>query len=395
MIPYSRQQVDKKDIDAVNTALRSKFITQGRKINIFENKICKKIGSKYGVAVNSATSALHISCIALGLKTNDYLWTVTNTFVASANCGLYCGAKIDFVDIDIETFNISIEKLNRKLDLASKKKKIPKIIVAVDFGGNPYDHEALYKLSKKFGFKIITDASHSLGSRYKNYFVGGCKFSDITVFSFHPVKPITTAEGGIAVTNNKNLFEKLKIYRNHGINKDIKKYKKKINEKWYYEQIDLGFNYRMNELQAALGISQLKKLDNFNMKRNKIAEIYKKKLEHLPIKFQKIEKNNFSSYHLFVILFPKSIMRKNTYNDVFNFFLKNKIDVNLHYLPVHLHPFMRSKGFREKMYPIAEEYSKRAISLPIYPSLTIQNLNKVIKIINKILNKYFKNEIIK
>ena len=279
MIPYSRQQIDNKDIKSINKVLKSKFITQGSQINIFEKKICIKVDSKYGVAVNSATSALHISCLALGLKKKEYLWTVPNTFIASANCGLYCGARIDFVDIDEDTFNISIEKLKKKLILAKKNKKIPKIIVAVDFGGNPYDHKTLYELSKKYKFKIITDASHSLGSRYKNYKVGNCKWSDITVFSFHPVKPITTAEGGIAVTNNKILYDKLKILRNHGISRDVKKYKKKINHKWYYEQIDLGFNYRMNELQAALGISQLKKLDSFNLKRNKIAKIYKKKIE--------------------------------------------------------------------------------------------------------------------
>ncbi len=395
MIPYSRQQIDNKDIKSINKVLKSNFITQGSQINIFEKKICIKVDSKYGVAVNSATSALHISCLALGLKKKEYLWTVPNTFIASANCGLYCGARIDFVDIDEDTFNISIEKLKKKLILAKKNKKIPKIIVAVDFGGNPYDHKTLYELSKKYKFKIITDASHSLGSRYKNYKVGNCKWSDITVFSFHPVKPITTAEGGIAVTNNKILYDKLKILRNHGISRDVKKYKKKINHKWYYEQIDLGFNYRMNELQAALGISQLKKLDSFNLKRNKIAKIYKKKLKNLPIKFQKIDKNNFTSYHLFVILFPKSVIRKKIYNEIFNYFLKNKIDINLHYLPIHLHPFFRLKGFKERMYLVSEEYSKRAISLPIFPSLTFQNQNKVIKIIKKVFKKYFNNEIVK
>ena len=395
MIPYSRQVIDNTDIRAVNKVLKSRLITQGKNIFLFEKKICNFTKSKFGVGVNSATSALHISCLALGLKKNDYLWTVPNTFVASANCGLYCGAKIDFVDIDKDTFNISIKKLREKLIKAKKRKKIPKILVPVDFGGNPYDHYELYKLSKKYKFKIITDASHSLGSRYRNYKVGNCKWSDITVFSFHPVKPITTAEGGIAVTNSKILYDKLKILRNHGISRDVKKYKKKINQKWYYEQMDLGFNYRMNELQAALGISQLKKLENFNLRRNKIASSYIKKLKNLPIKFQEIDKNNFSSYHLFVILFPKSIIKKKIYNKVFNFFLKKKIDINLHYLPVHLHPFFRLKGFKEGSFPISEEYSKRAISLPIYPSLTFQNQNKIVNIIKKVFKKYFNNEIIK
>ena len=322
MIPYSRQEIDKKDIRSVEKVLKSRFITQGNQINIFEKKICNKVGSKYSVAVNSATSALHIACLALDLKEKDYLWTVPNTFVASANCGLYCGALIDFVDIDKDTLNISIENLKKKLIEAKKKKKIPKIIVAVDFGGNPYDHKKLFDLSLKYNFKIITDASHSLGSSFKNYKIGRCKWSDITVFSFHPVKPITTAEGGMAVTNDKLLFEKLKILRNHGISRNINKYQKKIRQKWYYEQIDLGYNYRMNELQAALGISQLNKLDSFNLKRNKIAKFYKNKLKNLPIKFQEVDKNSFSSYHLFVVLFPKSIIKKKIYNKIFNFFLK-------------------------------------------------------------------------
>ena len=295
MIPYSRQYLDKKDFYEVSKVLRSKFITQGEKVKLFEKKICKKVGSKFGIAVNSATSALHIACLALGLKKNDYLWTVPNTFVASANCGIYCGAKIDFVDIDKNTFNISIEKLKKKLNLAKKLKKLPKIIVGVDFAGNPYDHHQLYILSKKYNFKVITDASHSLGSKYYNKFIGTCKWSDITVFSFHPVKPITTAEGGIAVTNNKNLFKNLNIFRNHGITKNLNEFKRKIDQKWYYEQVELGYNYRMNEIQAALGISQLKKLTLFNKKRNILAKKYKIELKNLPLKFQKIEFSHICS----------------------------------------------------------------------------------------------------
>jgi UDP-4-amino-4,6-dideoxy-N-acetyl-beta-L-altrosamine transaminase len=392
MIPYSRQYLDKSDLHEVSKVLRSKLITQGDKVKIFEKKICKKVGSKYGVTANSATSALHIACLALGLKKNDYLWTVPNTFVASANCGVYCGAKIDFVDIDENTFNISLLELKKKLKLSKKLKKLPKIIVGVDFAGNPYDHKELYELSKKYNFKTITDASHSLGSKYKNSLIGACKWSDITVFSFHPVKPITTAEGGIAVTNNRKLFNDLNIFRNHGITKNLKEFKKKINQKWYYEQVSLGYNYRMNEIQAALGISQLKKLSLFNKKRNILAKKYSQNLKDLPIKFQKINKNCYSAYHLFVILFPNSIIRKKLYNKIFNYFLKKKIGVNLHYLPVHLHPFYRKKGFGIGNYPIAENYAKRAISIPLYPSLTFQNQNKVIRVIKKICNQYFNNE---
>ena len=392
MIPYSRQYLDKKDFYEVSKVLRSKFITQGEKVKLFEKKICKKVGSKFGIAVNSATSALHIACLALGLKKNDYLWTVPNTFVASANCGIYCGAKIDFVDIDKNTFNISIEKLKKKLNLAKKLKKLPKIIVGVDFAGNPYDHHQLYILSKKYNFKVITDASHSLGSKYYNKFIGTCKWSDITVFSFHPVKPITTAEGGIAVTNNKNLFKSLNVFRNHGITKNLNEFKRKIDQKWYYEQVELGYNYRMNEIQAALGISQLKKLTLFNKKRNILAKKYKIELKNLPLKFQKIDKYCYSSYHLFIIIFPNSIIRRKIYNKIFNYFLKNKISVNLHYLPVHLHPFYKKKGFKVGSYPVSENYAKRAISIPLYPSLTFQNQNKVIKVTKKICKQYFNNE---
>ena len=260
------------------------------------------MNSKYSVVVNSATSALHISCLALNLKKNDILWTVPNTFVASANCGLYCGAKIDFVDIDLNTLNISIEKLENKT-FRGKKNLLPKIIVPVDFAGNPYDHKALKILSKKYKFKILEDASHAFGSKIGK-FIKSNLGSDIVVFSFHPVKPFTTAEGGVALTNDKKVYEKLKMFRNHGITRDKSSLKNKKYSTWYFEQKDLGFNYRMNDLQAALGISQLKKINNFNIKRNKNAKYYLSNLNCTSLKFQSVDKKNFSTYHLFVALFP-------------------------------------------------------------------------------------------
>ena len=387
-LPYSRQYVDSKDISSVIKVLKSDFITQGKTISYFEDKITKKVGSKYGVATNSATSALHIACLALNLSKNDILWTVPNTFVASANCGLYCGAKVDFVDIDEKTLNISVEKFKKKLIKAKSKKKLPKIIVPVHFAGNPYPQKELYELSKKFKFKIIEDASHALGSIYKNNFVGSCKWSDICVFSFHPVKPITTAEGGMALTNDENIYKKLSILRNHGINKNpVLKNKKKL-ENWYYEQQTLGFNYRMNDIEAALGISQIKKLDLFINYRNKIAKKNIEKFKFLPIKTQLISSKAKSSYHLFVILFPNSNKFIKNYNKIFKFFLKNGIGVNLHYLPVHLHPVYKKLGFKKGDFPNSENYAKRAFSIPIFHKISIQNQNHIINVVKKICIKF-------
>ena len=295
MIPYSRQSIQKKDINSVIQVLKSNFLTQGPKVEQFEKSIRKITKAKYSVAVNSATSALHLACISLGLKKNEYLWTVPNTFVASANCALHCGAKVDFVDIDSNTLNISLEKLEIKLKNTIKK-KLPKILVTVHFAGLPTMQDEIFKLSKKYKFKIIEDASHSIGAKYKSEPVGSCKWSDITIFSFHPVKIITTGEGGMLLTNKKYVAEKSRILRTHGIIKSK-------NNDWYYEQRYLGYNYRMSDIHASLGISQVRRLKKFISKRNEIAALYKRELSNLPLDFQQIDKNAISSYHLFVIKF--------------------------------------------------------------------------------------------
>ena len=286
-IPYSRQKITSKDVSAVTKILKSDFLTQGRTIEIFEKEICKKVKAKYGVAANSGTSALHIGCLALGLKSKDYLWTVGNSFVASANCGRYCGANVEFIDINPKTFNIDPEILEKKLK-ETPKNKIPKILVVVHFTGEPAEMKKIYNLKKKYKFKIIEDASHALGAKIKKDPVGSCKYSDLTVFSFHPVKSITTAEGGVATTNNKEVFIKMQLLRNHGITRNINLLKKKNKSYWYYEQQLLGFNYRMNDLEAALGVSQLKNLDSFIKERRKIVKNYRELLKDLPLDFQKL-----------------------------------------------------------------------------------------------------------
>ena len=388
MIPYSRQYIDKEDIKKVVKVLKSELITQGKQVPLFEKKVSSLVKAKYGVSTNSATSALHIACLALGLKKNDILWTVPNTFVASANCALYCHAKIDFVDINENTLNISIESLEKKLKIAKKKNKLPKIVVPVDFAGNPYDQKKLFNLSKKYNFNILEDAAHSFGSRYYGSKIGRGKLTDISVFSFHPVKPITTAEGGMALTNDKKLYKKMLIFRNHGINKNSLDLKKKGLQKWYYEQQFLGYNYRMNDIQATLGLSQVKKLSSFIKKRNLIAKRYIKELKNLPIKLQKVNPKTISSYHLFIITFPKKNKIIKNYNKIFKEFLKNKIGVNLHYLPVHLHPYYRKLGFKQNMFPVSESYSKRSLSIPIFHKLKKIQKNKIINFIKYICNKY-------
>jgi len=381
MIPYSRQSIFKEDIREVTKVLKSKILTQGNILDKFEKKISKYVGSKYAVAVSSASAGLHISCVALNLKKNDILWTVPNTFVASASCGLHCGAKIDFVDIDERSHNISIEKLEEKLKNSKKTNELPKILVPVHFAGQPTLQEKIYSLSKKYKFKIIEDASHSLGSKRFNYKVGNCKWSNIAVFSFHPVKPITTAEGGVITTNNKKHYEDLKILRNHGILRDYKKLK--IKSHWYYEQVKLGFNYRMNEIQAALGISQLKKLKKFNNFRNKAAKYYFKNLKNLPLKLPQIDKNNFCSFHLFVINFDENRVKKK-YDLIYKELIKKKIGINLHYLPVHLHPVFRKFGFKKGDFPISEKHSRTAISIPLFYKISKGQQFKVIKVLKNI-----------
>ena len=384
IIPYARQEISLKDIGNVSKTLKSDFITQGPEIEKFEKNICNFTGAKYSVAVNSATSGLHISCLTLGLNTGDYLWTSPNSFVASSNCALYCGAKIDFVDIDEKSFNICPKKLEEKLKKTTPK-KLPKILVIVHFGGNPCELKRIRKLSKIYNFKVIEDASHAIGSKYEKTHIGNCKFSDFTVFSFHPVKIITTGEGGMVLTNNKKYFDKLSLFRNHGIFKNIKKFHNKKNSNWVYDQTCLGFNYRMNDIEASLGSSQLSRITKFILNRNKIAKKYIEKLKDLPISFQEIGKKNLSSYHLFVVLIKdanKQFNRDKLYQK-----LKSKgINVNVHYIPIYRHSFYKKLGFKKFHFKVMEKYYKSCISLPIYPGLKSNDFNRIIREIKS----YFK-----
>ena len=378
--PYNKQKIFSDDILAVKKVLRSDFITQGPIVNKFEKSVSRYVNVKYACATNSATSALHIACLSLDLKSNDELWTVPNSFVASSNCGLYCGAKIDFVDINKEHFNINLKQLENKL-----KKKVPKVLVTVHLGGQPCEQEKVWKLAKKYKFKVIEDASHSLGASRKGERVGSCKWSDVSVFSFHPVKMITTGEGGMALTNNKKIFEKMKMFLNHGITREKRKLNKKNLGFWHYEQHYLGFNYRMNEISAALGLSQLKKLNMIINKRNKLANNYKRLIKDLPLNFQKVIKFNKSSYHLFIVVIDGKKIKKN-YNNIFNKLRKNGLLVNLHYSPIHLQPYYKKLGFKVGDFPVSESYGKSALSLPLYYDLTLEDQKKIVKTLSKVIS---------
>jgi UDP-4-amino-4,6-dideoxy-N-acetyl-beta-L-altrosamine transaminase len=390
-IPYSRQDIIKKDIDAVIKVLKSDFLTQGPQVPNFEKAVCKYTEAKYGVAVNSATSALHIACLALGVKAGDRVWTSPNTFVASANCAIYCGAKIDFVDIDPDTYNLSINELKKKLEAAKKKKLLPKVVIPVHFAGQPCEMHQIYKLSKKYNFKIIEDASHAPGSAYlrnenlkkKNFIkVGSSKYSDITIFSFHPVKIITTAEGGIALTNNKFLSDRMRLLRAHGITREKKKLRNQSSAEWYYEQIELGFNYRMNDIQAALGIEQLKRIDKFVLKRNILAKRYNRLLKNIAVKTPQLFSNIISSFHLYVINLNEKFDKKQ-HMKLFKLMRKKGIGVNLHYIPVHTHPYYLKMGFKKGDFPNSEKFYEKAISLPLYPNLKKKDQDFIINILRK------------
>ena len=380
MIPYSRQNINKRDILEVNKVLKSNFLTQGDKVSKFEKIVSNFTKAKYSIAVNSASSALHIACLALGIKKKDIVWTVPNTFVASANCAIQCGATLDFVDIDPDNWNISLIELEKKLKIAKRKNKLPKLLIPVHFAGLPTDQEKIWNLSKKYKFKILEDASHSIGAKFKGNNIGSCKWSDITVFSFHPVKIITTGEGGMALTNNKVLSERMKILRTNGISQSNFLNKKNKIKPWYYEHQTPGFNYRMNDISAALGISQFKRLKMFVDKRNKIAKKYKKYFENTPIKFQKIHKHCYSSYHLFPIKFDLKKTKKN-YLNIFKKFRSNNLYVNLHYMPLHLSPYFRKRGFKKGDFKNAENYAETAISIPIFYHLKNSQILNVVNLI--------------
>ncbi len=380
MIPYSTQTIDTDDIKAVNKILKSNYLTSGPNVKKFEKIISNYTSAKYTLSFNSATSALHASCLALGLGKGDHFWTVPNSFVSSATCGLLCGAKVDFVDIDEKTNNISIKSLKEKLFRAKKNNLLPKVIIPVHLTGLPCQQDEIWKLSKEFNFRILEDASHAFGSRYKKNIMGNCRWSDITVFSFHPVKIFTTAEGGAITTNNKKFFEKMSILRDNGLERNQKYFKSKSTKKWYYEHQILGYNYRMNEIQAALGISQIKKLKKLQNKRKKIANLYNRLFKgNLKIEIPLSSKIYESSLHLYVIKIKKER------DNILIRLRKKGIYTNVHYLPIHLHPFFKKLGFKKNQFPNSEKYGREALSIPIYPNLNFKDQIKVINEIKKLV----------
>ncbi len=384
MIPYGKQNINQKDIDSVLEVLKSDFLTQGPKVPLFERHVAEKVEADYAVAVNSATSALHIACMALGLGQNDWLWTSPITFVASANCGLYCGAKVDFVDIDPQTYNLCPKALECKLVEAENRGRLPKVLVAVHLCGQPCDMKAIHELSKRFGFYVIEDASHAIGGKYRGEYIGSCRYSDITVFSFHPVKIITTAEGGMALTKDSKLFKKMELLRSHGITRDECMMEENTHGGWYYEQIDLGYNYRMTELQAALGISQMERLDDFVAARHSLANIYNKELSELPIDLPFQLENTYSGMHLYVIRLNLNEIKK-SHKKVFEELRERGVGVNLHYIPVHIQPYYKRMGFDWGDFPVAENYYQEAISIPIFHGMTDDQQNEVIATLVEVL----------
>ena len=380
-IPYSRQKITNDDIEAVIEVLKSDYLTQGPCVPIFENEVASYCGAKKAVAVNSATSALHLACMALNIREGDLVWTSAITFVATANAAIYCGAKIDFLDINPVTYNIDINLLSEKLEISKKNKSLPKLIIVVHMGGQSCEMDKIFDLSEKYGFKIIEDASHALGAKYKNIPVGKCKYSDITVFSFHPVKPITSGEGGMALTNDLKLFAKMERLRSHGITRNETEMIGGSDGPWFYQQLDLGFNYRMSDIHAALGISQMKKINDFVKKRQKIAQIYDKIIDNHIATTPKIDANCYSSYHLYILQLNLDYLNK-TQKQVFEKLRNEGFYVNLHYIPVYRHPYFRKNGHKNTFLKNSENFYKKAISIPIYVDLNEKNQNKIIDLIS-------------
>ena len=385
MIPYGKQEIIQQDIDAVVSVLKSDFLTQGPQVPLFEKAIKDAVNAEYVFAVNSATSALHIACLALGVSKGDVVWTTPITFVASANCALYCGADIDFVDIDSQTYNLSPELLEQKLNNAKLNNlPLPKVVIPVHLCGQPCEMEKIHALSLEYGFSIIEDASHAIGGKYKGRPIGNCEYSDITIFSFHPVKIVTTAEGGAATTNNVDIAAKLELLRSHGITRDTSLMRDVSHGSWYYEQIDLGFNYRMTEMQAALGVSQMNRLHDFVAQRNDLAARYDKLLKGLPLITPFQIDDSYSGRHLYVIRLDLSVISL-SHKDVFEKLRESNIGVNLHYIPVHIQPYYKDLGFTEGRFPIAEDYYKNAISIPLFHCMTEQQQSEVVNILSLIL----------
>lgn len=379
MIPYGRQDIQQADIDAVLDVLSSDFLTQGPRVPAFEAKLAAHVGATHAVAVNSATSALHIACLALGLGPGDLLWTSPITFVASANAGLYCGADVDFVDIDPDTFNMCPRALAIKLEQARAAGRLPKIVVPVALCGQSCDMVAIRALADQYGFKVLEDASHAIGARYKGAFMGGGQYADISVFSFHPVKIITTAEGGMAVTNDAALAQKMDLLRSHGVTRNPDLMVGDSDGPWYYQQVDLGFNYRMTEMQAALGVAQMDRLDDYVAARAARAAEFDRALADLPLDLPRQHSDTASSWHLYVI----RVQDPAQHHALFEALRADGIGVNLHYIPVHTQPYYQGLGFKDGDFPASEAYYARAISIPLYAIMTDAQQGEVVRILRK------------
>jgi len=383
-IPYGRQEVTEADIEAVESVLRSEFLAQGPMVPAFERALGEYCGARHGVAVSSATAALHIACLALDVGPGDLVWTTPITFVASANCALYCGATVDFVDIDPRTYNLSVDGLKRKLAASQATGRLPKVVIPVHLAGQPCEMLAIHALSKQYGFHVIEDASHAVGGRYRTERIGGGRYSAITVFSFHPVKIITTGEGGMAMTQDDELAARMRLLRTHGITRDSEGMNHAPDGPWYYEQVDLGFNYRMDDIQAALGLSQLRRLNEYLAKRHAIAQRYEKLLANLPVTRPWQHPDAYSGLHLYVVRLHLGDI-KITHRQVFERMRSAGIGVNLHYIPVYRHPYYARLGFEPDYCPQAERYYSEAMSLPMYPGLTEADQDFVVETLRSAL----------
>jgi UDP-4-amino-4,6-dideoxy-N-acetyl-beta-L-altrosamine transaminase len=386
MIPYGRQDVDQADIDAVTEILRSDFLTQGHTVPAFEDAVARYCGVRHAVAVNSATSALHIACLALDVGPGDLVWTSPITFVASANCALYCGADVDFVDIDPRTYNLCPQRLAEKLAVAKIAGRLPKVVIPVHLCGQSCDMQAIHALGLQYGFKIVEDASHAIGGRYRDVPVGSCRYSDITVFSFHPVKIITTAEGGMAVTNDAELSRCMHLLRSHGITRDAQDMTHASEGPWYYQQIELGYNYRLTDLQAALGLSQMRRLDAFVTQRHRLVERYECLLLDFPVITPWQLPESYSGLHLYVVRLDLDRITR-SHREVFESLRADGVGVNLHYIPVYTQPYYARRGFVPGYCPNAELYYATAISLPLYPGLTESMQDHVVAALGKALSR--------